>query len=149
MRTKTRDTSEYGLHYLSGLIRMEAGRNMANIGRKTNVSEQNMQQFISDSPWSGRELISALQTEIGFREEFSEGSVFLIDESAEEKAGGHSAGAGRQHNGRLGKVEMSQVGVFLGLANNGYHTWYDGELYFPEQWFSEKYANKRERVGSA
>ena len=38
MRTKTRDTSEYGLHYLSGLIRMEAGRNMANIGRKTNVS---------------------------------------------------------------------------------------------------------------
>lgn len=147
MRTQTRDTSEYGLHYLSGLIRMEAGRNMANIGRKTNVSEQNMQQFISDSPWSGRELISALQTEIGFREEFSEGSVFLIDESAEEKAGGHSAGAGRQHNGRLGKVEMSQVGVFLGLANNGYHTWYDGELYFPEQWFSEKDANKRERVG--
>ena len=147
MRTQTRDTSEYGLHYLSGLIRMEAGRNMANIGRKTNVSEQNMQQFISDSPWSGRELISALQTEIGFREEFSEGSVFLIDESAEEKAGGHSAGAGRQHNGRLGKVEMSQVGVFLGLANNGYHTWYDGELYFPEHWFSEKDANKRERVG--
>ena len=104
MRTKTRDTSEYGLHYISGLIRMEAKRNMANIGRKTDVPEQNMQQFISDSPWSGRELINALQTDIGFREEFSEGSVFLIDESAEEKAGSHSAGAGRQHNGRLGKV---------------------------------------------
>lgn len=147
MRTKTRDTSEYGFHYISGLIRMEAKRTMANIGRKTDVSEQNMQQFISDSPWSGRALISALQTEIGFREEFSEGSVFLIDESAEEKAGVYSAGAGRQHNGRLGKVEMSQVGVFLGLANHGYHTWYDGELYFPEQWFSEKYAKKRERVG--
>ena len=147
MRTKTRDTSEYGFHYISGLIRMETKRNMANIGRKTDVSEQNMQQFISDSPWSGRALISALQTEIGFREEFSEGSVYLIDESAEEKAGVYSAGAGRQHNGRLGKVEMSQVGVFLGLANHGYHTWYDGELYFPEPWFSEKYAKKRERVG--
>ena len=122
---------------------------MANIGRKTNVSEQNMQQFISDSPWSGRELMSALQTEIGFREEFSEGSVFLIAARVprRKRVGAHGAGAGRQHNGRLGKVEMSQVGVFLGLANNGYHTWYDGELYFPEHWFSEKDANKRERVG--
>jgi SRSO17 transposase len=147
MRTKTRDTSEYGFHYISGLIRMEAERNMANIGRKTDVAEQNMQQFISDSPWSGRDLIGALQTDIGFREEFSEESVFLIDESAEEKAGSHSAGAERQYNGRLGKVEMSQVGVFLGLVNNGYHTWYDGELYFPKQWFGEAYTEKRKRAG--
>lgn len=147
MRTKTRDTSEYGFHYISGLIRMETKRNMSTIGRKTNVPEQNMQQFISDSPWSGRELISALQMDIGFREEFSEESVFLIDESAEKKAGNHSAGASRQHNGRLGKVEMSQVGVFLGLVNNGYHTWYDGELFFPEIWFSEAYAEKRKRAG--
>ena len=60
----------------------------------------------------------------------SEGSAFLIDESANEKAGVHSAGAGRQYDGRLGKVEMSQVGVFLGLANKGYHTWYDTELIY-------------------
>ena len=147
MRTKTRDTSEYGFHYISGLMRMKAKRNMANIGRKTAVEEQNMQQFISDSTWAGRELIAALQLEIGFREEFSEGSAFLIDESANEKAGAHSAGAGRQYNGRLGKVEMSQVGVFLGLVNKGYHTWYDGELFIPEDWFSEAYTAKRKRVG--
>ena len=126
---------------------MKAKRNMANIGRKTAVEEQNMQQFISDSTWAGRELIAALQLEIGFREEFSEGSAFLIDESANEKAGAHSAGAGRQYNGRLGKVEMSQVGVFLGLVNKGYHTWYDGELFIPEDWFSEAYTAKRKRVG--
>jgi len=147
MRTKTRDTSEYGFHYISGLMRMNAERNMANIGRKVAVKEQNMQQFISDSPWSGRDLIGALQLDIGFREEFGEGSVFLIDESANEKAGGHSAGAGRQYNGRLGKVEMSQVGVFLSLANKGYHTWYDGELFIPKDWFTEAYAAKRRRVG--
>ena len=83
---------------------MQAKRNMANIGRKTDVPEQNMQQFISDSPWPGRELIGAVQLDIGFREEFS-GGVLLIDESANEKAGEHSAGASRQYNGRLGKVE--------------------------------------------
>lgn len=73
------------------------------------------------------------------RSEFREGSVLLLDESADEKAGEKSAGAGRQHNGRLGKVEMSQVGVFLSLANTGYHTWIDGELFIPEKWFKNSY----------
>jgi len=41
IRTKTRDTSEYGLQYVSGLLRMETGRTMANIDRKTDVSRQN------------------------------------------------------------------------------------------------------------
>ncbi len=31
-KTKTRDTSEYGLGYLSGLLRMETKRNLANVG---------------------------------------------------------------------------------------------------------------------
>jgi hypothetical protein len=52
IRTKTRNTSEYGLQYVSGLLRMETGRTMANIGRKTNVSKQNMHHFMSNSPWS-------------------------------------------------------------------------------------------------
>jgi hypothetical protein len=42
LRTKTRDTSDYGLSYVSGLLRMENGRTMANIGRKTGISPQNM-----------------------------------------------------------------------------------------------------------
>ena len=32
LKTKTRDTSDYGFHYLSGLLRMEAKRNKAQIG---------------------------------------------------------------------------------------------------------------------
>ena len=58
MRTKTRDTSEYGLRYVSGLLRMEANRNMANIGRKTDVPKQNMQHFMSNAPWSGSTLVT-------------------------------------------------------------------------------------------
>lgn len=126
---------------------MKTKRNINNIARTTNVPEQNMQQFISDSPWSGYELITALQQDIGSHSHFQQESVLLIDESADEKSGKESAGAGRQHNGRLGKVEMSQVGVFLSLANNGYHTWTDGELYFPEKWFTDAYADRRKRVG--
>ena len=67
--------------------------------------------------------------------------MLLLDESADEKAGGASAGAGRQYNGRLGKVEMSQVGVFLAYANlhvePGLWSWVDGELFLPEAWFEQ------------
>lgn len=146
MRTTTRDTSEYGLQYMSGLLRMEAGRTMANIGRKTDVSKQNMHHFMSNSPWSGPTLVTAVQDDVKQHPEFQTGAMLILDESAEEKAGDHSAGAGRQHNGRLGKIEMSQVGVFLSLATPRAHTWIDGELYIPKHWFSQAYAERREKA---
>ncbi len=148
VRTKTRDTSEYGFNYVSGLLRIEAKRNIANIGRKTGVSEQNMQHFISNSPWSGTDLIKAVQAELRQHPEFQAGAAILaIDESADEKAGGHSAGASRQYNGRLGKVELSQVGVFGALVTPRVNTWIDGELYLAHCWFTAKYAQRREKVG--
>lgn len=126
---------------------MESKRNINNIARAAGVPEQNMQQFISDSPWPGYDLITVLQQDIGCHPQFQQESILLIDESPNEKAGELSAGAGRQHNGRLGKVEMSQVGVFLSLTNSGYHTWVDGELYFPKIWFTADYAVHRKRIG--
>jgi SRSO17 transposase len=147
IRPKTQDSSEYGLCYVSGLLRMEAKRTMANISRKTNVSIQNMHHFMSNSPWSGWALIGAIQDDIKTHSEFQAGAMLILDESADEKAGDHSAGAGRQHNGRLGKVEMSQVGVFLSLATPRAHTWIDGELYLPDRWFGDVYAERRKKVG--
>lgn len=120
---------------------------MANIGRKTNVSKQNMHHFMSNSPWSGQTLIQAIQDDIKQHPEFRAGAMAILDESADEKAGNHSAGAARQHNGRLGKVDMSQVGVFLSLATPGAHTWIDGELYVPQRWFGDAYAERRKKVG--
>lgn len=145
-QTKTRDTSAYGLGYLSGLIRMETDRNLANVGRKTAMPGQNLQHFISNSPWSGPELIQAIQNEIKVHPAFQEAAL-VLDESAEEKAGEQSAGAGRQHNGRLGKIEVSQVGVFLSLVTPQVNTWIDGELFIPAHWFEENAAGKRQSVG--
>jgi len=125
---------------------MEAKRNMANIGRKTATPGQNLQHFISNSPWSGSDLITAVQDEIKGHPAF-EHAILVLDESAEEKAGPHSAGAGRQHNGRLGKIEMSQVGVFLSLVTPQVNTWIDGELYLPAHWFEPDQAEKRKTVG--
>lgn len=125
---------------------METKRNFANVGRQTEVPGQNLQHFISNSPWSAETLIEAIQGEIKTHPAFQE-AILVLDESAEEKAGAGSAGAGRQHNGRLGKIEMSQVGVFLSLVTAQVNTWIDGALYIPAHWFEAGYAEPRKAVG--
>jgi len=147
VRTKTRDTSPYGLAYVSGLLRMDSKRNIAQIGRQADIAPQNMQHFISNSPWSHSALIQAIQKDILRHPEFQSGAILVLDESAAQKAGEHSAGAGRQHNGRLGKVEMSQVGVFLSLVTPRVNTWIDGELFLQERWFTPAYAQLRQETG--
>lgn len=147
MRTKTRDTSEYGYHYVSGLLRMETHRNITAIGRNTGVSGQNMQHFVSNSTWSGMALIGEVQSEVRYHPEFEKEAIVVFDESAEVKAGQVAAGAGRQYNGRLGKVENSQVGVFASLVTPRVNLWIDGELFLPEHWFETAYAEQRARAG--
>jgi SRSO17 transposase len=146
-RTKTHDQSEHAYGYVSGLVRIESKRTMVNIARQTGMDEQGTQHFVSDSPWSGPGLIEAIQQAVQQHPEFQSGAMLVIDESADEKAGGHSAGAKRQHNGRLGKVEMSQVGVFASLVTARMNLWIDGELFFPESWFEAEQASVRQKVG--
>lgn len=149
-KTKTRDGAEYAWTYLQGLLLMNGKRNYANIDRRVVDPErdgQNLQQFMSDSPWAAQPPIQQVQQEIARTPGLEQGGVLLLDESAEEKAGEKSAGAGRQHNGRLGKIEMSQVGVFVAYYKAPVWTWVDGELYLPKHWFTEEMADERRRVG--
>ena len=125
---------------------MESDRNLANVGRKTGVSGQNLQHFVSNSTWSGEEVILAVEKEVRAHSAFQE-AVLVLDESAEEKAGEHSVGAGRQYNGRLGKIEMSQVGVFLALVTPEVCTWIDGELFLPQAWFETGHMERRKETG--
>ena len=125
---------------------METERNLANVGRKTETSGQNLQHFVSNSSWSEEDVILSVENEVRVHAAFQE-AVLVLDESAEEKGGEHSVGAGRQHNGRLGKIEMSQVGVFLALVTPEVCTWIDGELYLPQAWFEESHAELRKKTG--
>ena len=149
-KTKTRDASEHAWTYLRGLLGMDTERNFANIARRVTDPDddgQKMQHFMSDSPWSAQVPIQQVQREIAATPALSTGGVVLLDESPDEKAGPKSAGAGRQHNGRLGKLEMSQVGTFLAFYKGPVWTWVDGELFLPEHWFTPDMAAERKRVG--
>ena len=149
-KTKTRDSGKHAWTYLRGLLGMQTKRNYANIARQVMDPQddgQNVQQFMSDSPWEAQAVIQKVQQEIAGTVGLQQGGVLLLDESADEKAGPKSAGAGRQHNGRLGKVEMSQVGVFLAFYKELVWTWVDGELFLPEHWFTSEMVRERKRVG--
>src|ERR1700737_3477685 len=62
------------------------------------------------------------------------GAGLYIDESAFQKKGDKSVGVGRQWNGRLGKHENSQVGVFGALGQGDRVSLIDARLYLPQEW---------------
>ena len=145
--TRTRDQGAHGYTYLSGLLRMQAKRTYSGIAREAGESSENVQHFMSNSPWSGRGIIQQVQQEVTACWEHETARVLLLDESADAKAGLVNAGSGRQHNGRLGKEDVCQVGVFLTLACGSTWTWIDGELFLPEAWFAPAAKPRRQRVG--
>jgi SRSO17 transposase len=145
--TKTRDTSEYAFTYLRGLLTMDTERNYANIARRVIDPEddgQNIQQFMSDSPWPARSVFGQIQTEVCHRPELS-GGMLTLDESGDKRSGNNSAGAARQHIGRLGKVDIGQVGVALGYYQCGVWAMVDAQLYLPEVWFDDEHEKLRQR----
>lgn len=132
---------------MSALLRSETERNFANIGRMTMNCGQQIHHFMSNSPWSAQSVLQQVREEIAQIEEFHADGMLLLDESADEKASDKTVGSGKQHNGRLGKIETSQVGTFLAFVNQDLWTWIDGELFLPEGWFSPQKAALRKQLG--
>jgi len=106
-----------------------------------------MQHFMSASPWSGAAVCRQVQAEIAALPGLPAGGVLILDESAVEKSSARTVGASPQRNGRLGKVEMSQVGTFLAYANGPLWCWVAGQLFLPQRWFTAEYTTQRERLG--
>ena len=71
---------------LRGLLTMDEHRTFANIARRVQGVEadgQDVQQFMSDSPWSARAVIRQVQAELAATPELQQGGVLIVDESAE------------------------------------------------------------------
>ena len=112
-----------------------------------------LQKFINIAPWDHGDVQAEVQS--AFADELITtiagspiGVVGVIDESGFAKKGAHSAGVARQHNGRLGKEDNCQVGVFLVGVTPGGSALLDHQLYLPETWCEETKAcrGRREKV---
>ena len=112
-----------------------------------------LQKFINIAPWDHGDVQAEVQSM--FADDLvptaagsAIGVVGVIDESGFAKKGDHSAGVARQHNGRLGKEDNCQVGVFLVGVTPGGSALLDHQLYLPESWCEETQAcrDRREKV---
>src|SRR5262250_1404027 len=146
--TRTRDTSEHAYDYLRAQLTMDTERNFANMDRTLHGGDgQALQHCMSNSPWSGPAVFEQIQGEMTAPPALAHGSTLILDESADAKAGTHNAGASRQYNGRLGKVDVCRVDTCLTYANGGLWAMVDGELFLPEEWFGAAFAQTRHALG--
>ena len=65
-------------------------------------------------------------------------AVLIADETGFLKKGEHSVGVKRQYTGTAGRIENSQVGVFLCYASDQGAALVDRELYLPEEWAADR-----------
>src|SRR3954447_12497800 len=110
-----------------------------------------LQKFLNSAPWDHGDVQAELQAV--FAEELVPtaadspvGVVGIVDESGFSKKGEHSAGVARQYNGRLGKEDNCQVGVFLVGVTPGGSALLDHELYLPEDWCEDTQACRDRRA---
>jgi SRSO17 transposase len=68
--------------------------------------------------------------------------VLVVDETGFVKKGSRSVGVARQYSGTAGRIENSQIGVFLAYASRHGHALIDRRLYLPETWASDEARRK-------
>jgi SRSO17 transposase len=124
--------------YLSGLMMKAPRKNMERMEEYVHECEyQQVQQFLTDSPWDDRILQCRIgkdtNAELGDKD-----AVIAIDESGFTKKGKKSVGVARQWNGRLGKTDNCQVGVFASLIKGRYGNLIDKRLYLPKEWINDE-----------
>ncbi len=99
--------------------------------------DQALQHFLTNSPWNEREVLDQVALEADRLLGGEEDSALLVDESGITKKGKHSVGVSRQWNGRLGKVDNCQVGVYATLCWGRHATLIDTRLYLPDRWVQD------------
>lgn len=65
------------------------------------------------------------------------GAILVVDETGDVKKGTHSVGVQRQYSGTAGRIENTQVAVYLTYAAPRGHALIDRALYLPQSWIED------------
>ncbi|MFJ1548080.1 IS701 family transposase [Streptomyces sp. NPDC088246] len=124
--------------YLLGLLSNVERKNCWQLAEQAGHSRPGpMQRLLRHARWDAdavRDDVRAYAAEhLG-----ADGAVLVVDETGFLKKGRASAGVQRQYTGTAGRIENSQVGVFLALATSRGRALIDRRLYLPEHsWCSD------------
>lgn len=142
-RVEPRATARaYFLGLLSGVERKNCWRLAEHAGH---VRPGPMQRLLRSARWDAdavRDDVRAyVQEHLGAAD-----GVLIVDETGFLKKGCGSAGVQRQYTGTAGRIENSQVGVFLAYASSRGRALIDRRLYLPEHTWCHD-TERRTRAG--
>jgi SRSO17 transposase len=126
-----KDQRAKGGLYLQGLMLEGRRKSMQPMGGRLGVDYQQLQQFVSASPWPvepvrrvlARKAIGVISPE-----------AWVIDDTGFKKDGTGSPCVARQYSGTLGKIGNCQIGVSVHAVTDHASCPLDWRLFVPESW---------------
>jgi SRSO17 transposase len=125
------DQRAKGNLYLQGLMLDGKRKSMQPMGERLGVDYQQLQQFVTSSPWRvepvRRQLARLAVDTVG-------PEVWVVDDTGFKKDGTASPCVARQYSGTLGKIGNCQIGVSIHAATDAISCPLDWRLFVPEAW---------------
>jgi SRSO17 transposase len=143
------ESGALSLSYLQGLLSGCERKNGWQLAEwMGEAAPHRMQHLLDRAGWDAdraRDEVRADALEALGEEE----GVLIVDETGFLKKGVHSVGVKRQDTGTAGRIENSQVGVFLCYAGRLGAALVDRELYLPEEWVADADRLRRAELSPA
>ncbi|MGW3852402.1 IS701 family transposase [Streptomyces fagopyri] len=144
-----RRTRKFVLGLLSDLPRKNCWTLAEHAGDATPYG---LQHLLSRAKWDADAVRDDLRSFV-VEQLHDEDAVLVVDETGDLKKGTATVGVQRQYTGTAGRVENSQVAVYLAYSSRRGHAAIDRELYVPRSWITDaarcRLAGIPEEVGFA
>lgn len=141
-RAELRDRARAYLRGLLSGVERKNGWQLAEAA--ADATPYGMQHLLGRAHWEADAVRDELRGYV--TEQLGTGTaVLIIDETGFLKKGTYSVGVKRQYSGTAGRIENSQVGVFLAYATNRGRAFVDRELYVPAEWATD--TERRAKAG--
>jgi SRSO17 transposase len=111
-----------------------------------NNEVRNMQNFSQNGAWDDSIMLKKYQMLLS-KKIADPDAMLTIDDTGFPKKGDKSVGVARQYCGVLGKTDNCQDGVFIGYSSPSGYGLLQAQLYMPEKWFNDDYADRRDKCG--
>ena len=122
------------LEYLQGLLSSVERKNGWQLAEQVgDATPDGVQRLLSTYRWDADQVRDDHRDYVVEHLGDADG-VLVVDETGFLKKGDKSVGVQRQYSGTAGRIENSQVGVFLAYAGVKGRTLLDRELYLPQVW---------------
>ncbi|WP_454890534.1 IS701 family transposase [Sphingopyxis chilensis] len=142
-RREVRETSGA---FLDGVLSGVARKTGWQMAEQAGLSRPwRMQMLLGRTKWDADTLVDTIRDYVV--EALGDRSgVLVVDETGFVKKGKASVGVNRQYSGTAGRIENSQIGVFVAYASRYGQALIDRRLYLPESWTGDPIRRKAASV---